>query len=819
MPSLAQTRLLPPPKFLPQAANLGVIVIGELALVGWVVNNASLKGVYPGLAEMNPTTALTFIVASVAFRLLFPELVSWRRQWLRRGLGELLAAAVALVGLLKLCEYAFGLRLGVDQVLFHEQLGLVRAFAPNRIAPNTALCITLLGLALALLDVTTKGGRRPAEYLTLVAGLVSAMAVLGYAYGMSVLVSFANFAPMPLNTAMAFVLLCLAILSARCEHGLMRIFLADSFGGELARRLFPAAIVLPVLLGWLRLEGERAGLFDASFGVAVMATANIVFFVVLLYWTAASLDQSDLERQQAEQARLEAEERFRVLVTGVKDYAIFMLDPKGRVTSWNDGAQRIKGYTADEIVGRHFTRFFTPEDIRDDKPERELRTAEIEGRAEDEGWRVRRDGSRFWANVVVTPLRDDVGKLRGFSKVTRDITERKKVEEALRAAEEKFRVVSETAADAIVSADSRGNITYFNKAAEIMFGHAAAEALGQPLTLLMPQRFQEAYRRGLERYLTTGETHVVGRQVELTGHRKDGTEFPLELSLASWKTKDGTFFTGILRDITRRKEAEAALEAHRAELARSNQELTAANKELDAFTYSVSHDLRSPLRQIDGFARILQEEAAPQLTTEERHCLERIQEGVGKMGRLVDDLLNLGRVGRKQLSWEHTRLNALVKEAITELEPETQARTIDWRIDDLPAIKCDPGLMKLVFVNLLSNAIKFSQQADRPVIQVGHKQVDGETVFFVRDNGIGFNMRYVSKLFGIFQRLHRQEDFPGTGVGLASVQRIIHKHGGRVWAESEPYKGASFYFTLGQPDRSESEVSTTLGGAKWPLIQ
>ena len=392
------------------------------------------------------------------------------------------------------------------------------------------------------------------------------------------------------------------------------------------------------------------------------------------------------ERKQTEEALREKDEKLRLLIRGVKDYAILMLDPEGRITTWSEGAERIKGYRADEIIGEHFSRFYTPDAVAQGKPALELKIAAAEGRFEEEGWRVRKDGSLFWANVVITPLRDKTGRLRGFGKVTRDITERK------RAAEE------------------------------------------------------------------------------------------------------------------------AALQ--RNELSRSNADLVAANKELESFSYSVSHDLRAPLRHIDGFARILKEEHASTLSEEGLRYLDRVLQAANHMGHLVDDLLNLARIGRKEMARQTVKLDDLVRQAIAELPPEISEREIEWRIEALPEANCDPGLLQLVFVNLLSNAAKFTKTRQLAVIEVGAQKAGDAKVFFVRDNGVGFDPKYADKLFGVFQRLHRQEDFAGTGIGLATVQRIIHRHGGEVWAESEPGRGATFFFTLGprpQTARPEPVAEVKLG--------
>jgi signal transduction histidine kinase len=232
------------------------------------------------------------------------------------------------------------------------------------------------------------------------------------------------------------------------------------------------------------------------------------------------------------------------------------------------------------------------------------------------------------------------------------------------------------------------------------------------------------------------------------------------------------------------------------ELERRRAELERANAELEAFSYSVSHDLRSPLRHIDGYSNILLEDFGAALPAEAQKLLGRVREGTSRMGRLIDELLNLGRIGRKPLRLEITGLNSLVDEVRADLATETIGRQVEWRIAKLPFIECDAALMKQVFFNLLSNALKYSRPRAQAVITVGQAEIAGGTALFVRDNGVGFNPQYAEKLFGVFQRLHRAEDFEGTGVGLATVARVVHRHGGRIWAEAELDRGATFFFTL-----------------------
>jgi light-regulated signal transduction histidine kinase (bacteriophytochrome) len=312
---------------------------------------------------------------------------------------------------------------------------------------------------------------------------------------------------------------------------------------------------------------------------------------------------------------------------------------------------------------------------------------------------------------------------------------------------------------------------------------------GGRLTTLMPERFQEAHRAGLARYLTTGEAHVIGKTVELAGRRKDGSEFPLELSLASWGQGPHVAFTAIIRDITARKEAEDTLRRYAAQL-------EAANNELEAFSYSVSHDLRAPLRSLDGFSQALLEDYHDGLDDTGRDFLQRVRGASQRMGTLIDDLLSLSRVTRGELQLSEVNLSALAAAVAAELQKSDPARDVAFAIAPELVARADAGLVRIVLQNLLGNAWKFTGKRSPAHVEVGVTAHDGRRAFFVRDDGAGFDMAYAAKLFGAFQRLHGSDEFPGSGIGLATVQRIIHRHGGEVWAEGAPDRGATFYFTL-----------------------
>ena len=368
--------------------------------------------------------------------------------------------------------------------------------------------------------------------------------------------------------------------------------------------------------------------------------------------------------------------------------------------------------------------------------------------------------------------------------------------DALRGSEAKFRGLLESAPDAIVIVDAQGRVVLVNTQAEKMFGYASGELLGRAVEMLLPESVRQGHVAHRQRYTATPTTRPMGIGMDLAGRRRDGTEFPVEISLSPMHTEEGLLVTSVIRDISARKEAEARIHALNGDLEHRLAELATVNRELEAFSYSVSHDLRAPLRAIDGFSQALVEDYGERLDDGARDYLRRIRAATKRMAELIDDLLDLSRVTRREMQSERVDLSALATAIAAQLQRSEPGRRVEVSIAHGLVAKGDPHLLRLVLENLLGNAWKFTSTRPDARVELGVTPAGDRFAYFVRDNGVGFDMAYADKLFGAFQRLHAANEFPGTGIGLATVQRIVHRHGGRVWAESAVGSGATFYFTL-----------------------
>jgi PAS domain S-box-containing protein len=554
---------------------------------------------------------------------------------------------------------------------------------------------------------------------------------------------------------------------------------------------------------------------------------------------ASKIARDITARKQAEEVLRESEERFHAMLDGIPQLA-WTAEPDGYIFWYNQRWYDYTGTTREQTKGWDWQNVHDPEFLP--KVLERWKVAIAEGTPFEMEFPLRAgDGSFSMFLTRVLPLKDANGHVLRWFGTNTDIGERKLAEvqlagqaqELIRRAEElaTSRVALETQTlmlqsvldsmgEGLIAADQDGHFLIWNDSANKLMGRKASNLPTEQWTpyykVFLPD---EITPYPPDRLPLVRALHGESVQVELMVEHPDrANRVCLEVTARPLKDSQGNLRGGVavLRDITERKTAEREVQALNQTLEtrviERTAELKVANKELEAFTYSVSHDLRAPIRHISGFAKILVEKFRSSLPAEAHEHLQLIVQAAHRMGQMVDEMLKLARLGRQALTVKVTGLSSLVGDVITLLAPETEGRQVEWKIGQLPFVECDPILMPQVFQNLISNALKYSRPRSPAVIEIGQTEREGEKVIFVKDNGVGFDMEYSDKLFGVFQRLHVAEEFEGNGIGLATVERIIKKHGGRVWVEAELDRGATFYFTLGGGEHSVPEKAAAAAG-------
>jgi PAS domain S-box-containing protein len=561
-------------------------------------------------------------------------------------------------------------------------------------------------------------------------------------------------------------------------------------------------------LTYFRKDGTR---FPAVVSVTALRDAQDTIIGYLLIGT------DNTARKRAE----EALQKAGALQRAISNSAVFSsiaTDTKGVIQIFNVGAERMLGYTAAEVMNK-----LTADQMHDAEevvaraaalssefgiaiaPDFEALVFKAARGIEDiyELTKIRKDGSRFPAVLSVTALRDAQDTIIGYLLIGTDNTARREVEEERKQLDQRLRdqqfytrSLIESNIDALMAIDPRGIITDINRETEALTGCTRDELIGAAFkdSFTDPDRAQA----GINRVLAEGKV----TNYELTVRARDGKQTVVSYNASTFHDRArrllGVFAAA--RDMTALKRFEHTLQQNEAQRERDTEHAAALgviNQELEAFSYSVSHDLRAPLRHIHGYVEMLRAETAGRLSEKADHYLKTIAEASGEMGELIDDLLDFSRIGRAELRTASVDLETLVGDVIRSLEMAVTGRLIEWQLGALPRVAGDASLLKRVFTNLIDNAIKYSRTRAPATIEIGCAGEEAErVVLFVRDNGVGFDMQYAHKLFGVFQRLHRAEEFEGTGIGLATARRIVGRHGGRVWAEAAVNEGATFYFTL-----------------------
>jgi PAS domain S-box-containing protein len=1043
-----------------------VVAICILVSAGWQFDLELLKRPIAQLASMNPTTAFGCTLSALGVLILNKG--KYNFPW--RIILNSMAFLTILIGILRLLSFFRGLDVEVDSWLYNAKIAVdAESGTIYHMAPTSAICFILLGLSLLCSQQKGRWHVILANYTALLPILIGMFIILGYAYAVSDFYNVLSFLPMSIHSAFCIVLLGSAILFSNCNASFITILMSKNQGGRVARYMIPLIFMIPIPLGYLRLWLFWRGPFSVEFGVALLITVIIIIFYSVTQYLSIKLDKVDLRKIEAEQKLVDYYKQLELnnielkknrelqakIIGEVEEYAVIMLDSFGRIEQWNKGAAKIKGYNKDEIIGKHFSVFYTKEDREMGLPEKHLKLAVEEGKVIREGWRVKNDGSLFWASVAITPLYDGEGNIFGFSKFTRDFTKIKNLEEQLRElnlqlekkVEERTKEVSDykyalDESSIVAITDQRGTIQYVNDNFCNISKYNRHELIGQDHRIINSGYHSASFIKDLWVTIANGKIW----RGEIKNKAKDGSYYWVDTTIVPFLNETGKpyQYIAIRSDITRRKEGEVVRQRLEEEVNFANRELAGVfekisdgfimldnnfcytyankrvgemvnrspetligkcvwdefpdavnsstynaferamkeqryiynvdyyepldlwqenhiypstgklsifirdiseqkraqekiakseriyktiasgipgsiiclfdtdyrylliegdmleklgfskeilienkasevlppdrfanmlpdlervfkgegftkqinrdgydmvvryvpliddkkhvyaamtvgidvtelqnayrkisdlnrnleqkviertdqlqlvNKELEAFSYSVSHDLRAPLRAVNGYAKMLEEDYTPILDEEGKRLLAVIQSNASRMGYLIDDLLAFSRLGRKELNKTVVNMNDLVNDVILDIQ-NASPFTAQIEVKNLHSVFVDHKLMFQVIINLVGNAIKYSSKNPDALVQLSSDEKDDSYEFSVKDNGVGFDMRYVHKIFGVFQRLHSSEEFEGTGVGLAIVEKIISKHGGKIWAESEIDKGATFYFRL-----------------------
>ncbi|HEV8540143.1 MAG TPA: PAS domain S-box protein [Nitrospiraceae bacterium] len=806
-------------KSVAQAMTVAVFLAGALVLVGWAFDIGALKSLHSELVTMKANTAFAFMLAALSLWLQRSERPS---PW-ARGIARLCAAIVALVGLLTLVEYLSDWNLHLDQLLFEEQPGAVETSIPGRMAHSTALNFVLFGCALLLLDVEITRGHRPTEFLILSAAFISLLGLIGYAYGIRSLYAISSHTSMALHTAVLFLLFCIAVLCMRPNAGLMSHATVQGPGGFLARRLLPAAIVIPFVIGWLRLKGEQAGLYDREFGVSIMVVSGIVWLVGLIAWTARSINRMDGKRKQAEdflqkaheelefrvrhrtlelaktneelqeeitarrraeEASREGERRLRAIID-TEPECVKILAGDGTLLLINPaGVAMIEADSAEEMIGQSVYPLVAP-------GHREAFQALVEwsyrgGKGALQFEMIGLKGTRRWLDTHTAPLRNERHEIIGVLGITRDISERKQAEEAYRESEERYRRLVDLSPDAIYI-NRGGKIVFINSAGVRLFGATSPEQIigRSPLDFVHPDYHQVVVER-IRRLL---EMRQPAPLIEEKMVRLDGSTGDIEVTASPFTDHGETAILVVLRDITERKRLEEQL--------RQSQKMEAIGK----LAGGIAHDFNNLLTVILGHSQLLL--AALGREHPLLYQVEAIKSAGERTATLTNQLLAFSR--KQMIQPRVLDLNQVVADMKRMLQPLIGEDIIlaTELAGDLWPIKSDLGQVEQVIMNLAVNARDAMVRGGTLTITTANVVLDDASVrhhvgampgayvtLVVKDTGGGMDAETQSRIFEPF--FTTKERGKGTGLGLSTVYGVVKQSHGFIEVISGPEQGTAF---------------------------
>ena len=767
--------------YITKTASLLTIAAGCLVLAGWFFNIPSFKTVLPGIVSMRFNAAVCFILSGIALYLLNAPAISQPRK----TIASVCLWMVLLTGFLTFSEYIFHWNLGIDELLWKEGLGAIGTSFPGRMSLSTSFNFMLLSFIFLMLDKRKYHWLIHALLIAIIPG--SVLVIFNHLFGVSFLNSFPELTNTALHTAILFIVLCLGVFYSSPLHYIML-----SFQKKIAGFFVLVSVVLSILFFAFNKNKKQAA-----------ETTNWVEHTHEVLFAAEQVNTQSNEIQSGARG---------YIITGEENYLPIFTNTANTI---NDNIRRLRILVKDNPDQQ--VRIDTLKKLIDTYIANQMQLFNIR---RNEGFEVAQkkilkgDGKVMIDRVrsIVTAIEQEENQLLAKRKseneqsiqnstrliilfqiftvlmllavlilIYNNTRQRNKAEEALKKSLKDLSDYKQALDESLIVAvtDQKGIIKYVNDNFCKISKFAKDELLGQDHRIINSGYHPKEFIRELWVTIANGKIW----RGELKNKAKDGTIYWVDTTIAPFLNEQGKplQYLALRVDITERKKAE--------------EQLLAVNTELESFSYSVSHDLRTPLRAVNSYAQMLNEDYSTKLDEEAKRLIDNIKYNATKMGMLIDDLLAFSRLGRKEIQKSNIDMNKLTKEVLIDMN-KSIAHNAEIKMGKLHSAKADYSLLYQVMLNLISNAVKYSSKKEHPLVEIFSEEKNGEIIFSVKDNGVGFDMRFVHKLFGIFQRLHKSKDFEGTGVGLAIVHRIISKHGGKVWAEGELNNGASFYITL-----------------------
>ncbi|WP_321289061.1 ATP-binding protein [uncultured Sunxiuqinia sp.] len=763
---------------------------GLLVIAGWFFDWPLIKSLSPRFVSMKFNTALCFLFSGLAV-----FIFSFSKEKYYKY-ARLLAGLTSIIGVLTLLEYSFQINFGIDQMFVREAEGAVDTFSPGRMAFNTAVGFLLVGISLIINDFRAWFATVASQLISLVVTFISMFSTLGYVLSIPELFRFPGFSGMALHTSVLFFTVSLGTLFLYPHKGVLSVIFMKNLGGYMSRRLLPLLMIIPFLYIWLQLEWITGGFFRSILALQLLSAGIIGVFIFMVWKIANRVGKLEEDYMKALENISEANERF-TLAVKASDLGVWDWHIESDTIFWNKNMFAFYGIEekGGEDIRKIWIDFFHPEDREEQQAL--AQDAVAYGRNYEAEYRIIRvDGSVRYLKNIGEVLRDQANEPYRITGITFDMTEQRQVQKELEENEKKYRYLFDENPVPIWIIDER-DLTFLevNSSAVKHYGYTEYEFHRMTYKDIRPKEDVDL----LVRMLRTGDIskhqgvwrHLKRNgeimHVDVKGHKINYSGKPARLVICN--------------DVTLQKEAEIKARLLSKELEERvkerTQELFESNKELESFAYSVSHDLRAPLRHVIGFAQKLERHLQyTGSSSETDRLMTKIKDSATKLGQLIDELLTFSRLGRADVNKSQIRMEQIVHEVINDYTIQYAKEKVDWNIQELPEIEADAVLLKSVYQNLINNSLKFSNKKEKIRIDVGYEENDKAYIFFVKDNGAGFSMEYADKLFGVFQRLHKSEDFSGTGIGLAIVRRIIKKHGGETWAEGQEGNGATFYFSV-----------------------